>query len=107
EHFQEEKVRQALAHALDKNAIVTTVAGEFGKVVDDIFPSTHWSHNPNLPEFEYDITKAENLLEEAGYEKNNSGIYEINGEELNFVIDVPTGDKSREQSAPLIKQMWE
>lgn len=107
EHFGDVKVRQALAHAVDKQNIASSVLGEYGNVSDDIFPSSHWSHNPDLPIYEYDVEKSEQLLEEAGYEKNSKGIYEKDGKELVFTFEVPTGTKEREQSAVLLKQMWE
>lgn len=107
DHFGDVKVRQALAHAVDKENIAKSILGEYGNVSDDIFPSSHWSHNPDLPVYDYDPAKAESLLEEAGYEKNSKGIYEKDGKPLTFTFEVPTGTKEREQSAVLLKQMWE
>lgn len=107
DHFGDVKVRQALAHAIDKENIAKSILGEYGNVSDDIFPSSHWSHNPDLPVYDYDPAKAESLLEEAGYEKNSKGIYEKDGKPLTFTFEVPTGTKEREQSAVLLKQMWE
>lgn len=107
DHFKDTKVRQALAHAIDKESIVKSILGEYGQIADDIFPSSHWSHNPNLPIYDYDTSKTEKLLEEEGYSKNKNGIYEKNGKELSFMLEVPTGTKEREKSAVLLKQMWE
>lgn len=107
DHFKDVKVRQALAHAIDKKSLVASILGEYGAVADDIFPSKHWSHNPNLPIYDFDVSKSEALLEEAGYKKNSKGFFEKNGKELSFVMEVPTGTKEREKSAVLIKQMWE
>lgn len=104
EHFGNVKVRQALAHAIDKQLIVDTVLGDFGKVIDDIYPSEHWSHNPNLPQYNYDLAKADQLMQEAGYTKNSKGNYEKNGKEIGFTLEIPSGNKEREQSATLIKQ---
>ncbi|MCA0991980.1 ABC transporter substrate-binding protein [Guptibacillus hwajinpoensis] len=106
-HFDDPKVRQALAHAVDKESIVTSILGEYGNIADDIFPSKHWSHSPDLPIYDFDTAKSEQLLEEAGYEKNSEGIYERDGNELSFMMEVPTGTKEREKSAVLLKQMWE
>lgn len=105
--FKDVRVRQALAHAIDKKAIVSSILGKYGQVADDIFPSKHWSHNPDLPVYDYDKAKAEDLLEEAGYKKNSKGIYAKDGKELSFTMEVPTGTKEREKSAVLLKEMWE
>lgn len=107
DHFGDPLVRKALAHAIDKENIVTSILGEYGAVADDVFPSSHWSHNPDLPVYEFDKDKSESLLKEAGYEKNSKGIYEKDGKPLIFTFEVPTGTKEREQSAVLLKQMWE
>ncbi|WP_407270125.1 ABC transporter substrate-binding protein [Radiobacillus sp. PE A8.2] len=107
EHFGDKLVRQALAHAVDKNAIVASILGEYGTISDDVFPSKHWSHNPDLPTYEFDTATAESLLEEAGYAKNGDGIYEKDGQEISFTLEVPTGNKEREKTATLLKQMWE
>jgi peptide/nickel transport system substrate-binding protein len=107
DHFKDKKVRQALAYAVDKQSIVQSIIGEYGEVADDVFPSKHWSHNPDLPIYNFDGSKSESLLEEAGYQKNSKGIFEKDGKELSFMMEVPTGTKEREKSAVLLKQMWE
>lgn len=107
EHFQDKKVRQALAYAIDKQSIVSSILGEYGKVSFDVFPMNHWSHNPDVPQYPYDPAKAEALLQEAGYAKNGKGIYEKGGKELTFTLEVPTGKTEREKTAALIKQYFE
>jgi len=107
EFFDEVEVRQALAHAVNKQLIVQSVLGQYGAVEDDIFPSAHWSHSPNLTKYEYDPNKAMTMLENAGFVKNANGYYERDGKELTFTLEVPTGKKEREQTAVLLKQDWE
>lgn len=107
QHFQDKKVRQALAHAVDKQSIVGSILGEYGKVSFDVFPSNHWSHNPDVPQYAYDPAKAEALLQEAGYAKNGKGFYEKDGKELTFTLEVPTGKTEREKTAALLKQNFE
>lgn len=107
DHFNDPKVRQALAHAVNKEAMVASILGEYGEVADDVFPSAHWSHSPNLKVYDYDTSKSDALLKEAGYQKNSKSIYEKDGKELSFLMEVPTGTKEREKSGVLLKQMWE
>jgi peptide/nickel transport system substrate-binding protein len=107
EFFKDAKVRQALAYATDKNLIVSSVVGEYGEQSDDVFPNAHWSHNPDVTKYPYDKVKAKQLLEEAGYKLNGSGVYEKNGKELKFSLNVPTGNKEREKTSVLLKQQWE
>lgn len=107
DYFKEEKIRQALAYAVNKELIVQSIFGEYGAVEHDVFPSVHWSHSPNVTEFNYDPEKAATLLEEAGFVKNSQGYYERDGEVLSFTMQVPTGKKEREQTAVLLKQDWD
>lgn len=105
--FKDAKVRQALAHAVDKKLIVSSIIGEFGEVCDDLFPNAHWSHNPDVTKYNYDKDMAKKLLEEAGYKLNSNGIYSKDGKELKFTLEVPTGKKEREKTAVMLKQQWE
>lgn len=105
--FKDLKVRQALAYAVDKKLIISSVLGEYGEVCDDLFPNSHWSHNPDITKYEYNKDKAKQLLEEAGYKLNSNKIYEKDGKQLKFTLQVPTGKKEREKTAVLLKQQWE
>lgn len=100
------RVRQALAYALDKQTIVSTVYGETATVANDVFPDNHWSHNPDVTVYSYDPEKAKSLLEEAGYTMNDStGIYEKDGKPLHLTFDMSTSTDGR-QVAALVQQYW-
>jgi peptide/nickel transport system substrate-binding protein len=62
------RVRQAIAHAIDRQFIADK--GYFGlsKPAISPIPSTlAWAHNPRVPLFAYDPAKAQALLDEAGF----------------------------------------
>ena len=62
------RVRQALAYALDRQAMADTIgAGLSGGVADTIIPKSVFGHAEDLKHYEYDPEKAKALLEEAGY----------------------------------------
>lgn len=65
--FNEPKVRQALAHAINKRAIVEAVYYGSATIADSVLPSLSWAYNDALPPYEYNIDKAKALLAEAGY----------------------------------------
>jgi len=62
--FDDQRVRQAIAYALDINRIVAFV--EDIEPLAGPLPSTNWGHNPDLA-YVYDPGKAKELLTEAGY----------------------------------------
>ena len=103
EMFQDVRVRQAIGMCIDQKAIVDTIFGnDFGAT---IAVCTYSGGVPLELEgadletwkslFEYNPGKAEQLLQEAGYQKNASGIYEKDGKALRFVVQSPANDNNR------------
>lgn len=65
--FDNVKVRQALNLAVDKKAIIDVVYQGAGIAAKNPLPPTIWGYNDSLPESEFNIEKAKQLLAEAGY----------------------------------------
>ena len=68
EPFDDVAVRQALSHAIDKDTIIDVLLdgrGEPGSSV--VAPSNPTWHNPDITRYDYDMDRARELLEEAGY----------------------------------------
>ena len=105
--LSDHRVREALAHAIDKQTIINTVYGEGNAYVcDDVFPSNHWSHSENVTVYDYDPELSMSLLEEAGYTMNDStGIYEKDGVPLHLTYDMSSSTDGR-QVAALIQQQF-
>jgi peptide/nickel transport system substrate-binding protein len=60
------KVRRAMAHAINNQGIVEKIMKGFGTVAAQQSPEGYVGHNPDL-EPRYDVAKAKQLMEEAGY----------------------------------------
>ena len=75
-------VRQAIAHAIDKRTIVDRVEGH-ATVADTISPSANPAWMPEIPDdqkYEFDLDKANALLDEGGYEDTDGdGVREMPG----------------------------
>ena len=68
------KVRQAIAHAVNKQALVKTVWNGYAEPFVSPVPSlVKPYHNPNVQQYAYDPTLAEKLLDEAGYPRGAGG----------------------------------
>jgi peptide/nickel transport system substrate-binding protein len=68
------RVRQAVAHAIDKRFLVQQ--GYFGHgrpAISPIPSNLAWAHNPQVPVYSYDLANAQALLDEAGFPKNAQG----------------------------------
>ncbi|MEW5755461.1 MAG: ABC transporter substrate-binding protein [Pseudomonadota bacterium] len=55
-------VRQAIAHAVNRDEIIRYVFGGAARPAGAILPPTHWAGNPDLPLYEYNPDKARTLL---------------------------------------------
>lgn len=65
--FDDIRVRQAVAHAIDREALVTNLYGPLASVLHSPVPLTYWGGTDDLPRYDYDPAKARQLLAEAGY----------------------------------------
>jgi peptide/nickel transport system substrate-binding protein len=66
--FDDVRVRQAIAYAIDKKAILDSFYGGAGSVADDFLPDNmSWARPATLESYAYDPEKAKALLAEAGY----------------------------------------
>jgi peptide/nickel transport system substrate-binding protein len=78
--FGDVAVRQAIAKAIDVDAIIqAAVFGEGARMTSFIIPSS-WAYNNELPPIAYDPEAAEAMLEEAGWiDEDGDGVREAHG----------------------------
>ncbi len=65
--FDDVRVRKAIAHAIDKKAIVDAFYSGLGEPAKEFMPPSLWGYNPDIEDYAYDPAKAKELLAEAGY----------------------------------------
>ncbi|MFT4412505.1 peptide-binding protein [Fredinandcohnia humi] len=105
ERFQDKRVRQAMTHAIDKNAIVESIMNGAGQAANAPDSPLMWTYNDDVPQFDYDPEKAKALLKEAGWEDTNgNGIVDKDGKELSFSVKTNQGNKVREDIAVVLQQ---
>ncbi|MFS0868485.1 ABC transporter substrate-binding protein [Paenibacillus xylanilyticus] len=91
--FPDPKVRQAIAYAMNRQLIVDQLLKGQGELVDGMLGQNHPYYNKDIPLYSYDPEKAKALLEEAGWDFNQT---------IEFVV--PTGNKIREQASDIIAE---
>jgi peptide/nickel transport system substrate-binding protein len=60
-------LRKAIAHAIDKQDLVDIVLGGYGEIPDAWTYLESPNHHPTLPQYTYNVTKARQMLLDAGY----------------------------------------
>jgi peptide/nickel transport system substrate-binding protein len=67
EEFRDIKVRQAVAHAINREAIVEAFLGDYGQVAKTFLPPLIWGHDATMEDWAYDPALARQLLADAGF----------------------------------------
>ncbi len=71
--FKNLKVRQAVAHAIDRAALLKAVVYGYGTVTHSpVAPGLKEFHDPSPSPYAFDLKKAEALLDEAGYPRGTN-----------------------------------
>ena len=65
--FDDVRVRKAIYHAIDTDAILKGVFNNVGAKLNAPMGPKVWGYNPDLKGYSYDVAKAKELLKEAGY----------------------------------------
>ena len=75
EYLSNQKVRYAIAHAIDKKDLNDKAFFGLGRVAVGPIPSSiPWAFNENVKTYEYDPEKANKILDEAGFKKGPDGL---------------------------------
>jgi len=102
--FQDAKVRQAIALALDRQGIIAgVVKGAASPAVGDQSPLS-WAYNPALRAPARDVAAAKELLAQAGFKQGPDGVFAKAGRRLSFNLVTTAGNKTREAVANAIVQ---
>lgn len=96
------QVRQAIAHAIDRQRIVSDLLHGYGSVTETLFPPGHWARAENLPAYAFDRNKAMQLLDQAGHRDPDGP----QGPRSRFRLVFRTSaDAEANQQAEIIQQM--
>ncbi|MTK13951.1 MAG: ABC transporter substrate-binding protein [Clostridiaceae bacterium] len=92
--FKDVNVRKALNYATDKKGIVDGILLGYGEVAYSPIQLNKFN-NPNVEKYEYNLDKANALLDESGWKKGADGIREKDGQKLQFTLFARNNDDTR------------
>lgn len=105
--FQEQEVRQALLHALDRQRIIDEVlAGQALVAHSPLIPGT-WAYNDAILHYEYDPDRASALLGEARWvlPARSDGVRRKEGQRLAFTL-LTSSEPERTRVAQMLAEQW-
>ncbi|MBI5676798.1 MAG: peptide-binding protein [Nitrospirae bacterium] len=102
--FKDKRVRQAIAHAIDKNEIVDVVLFGLGSSATGPYVPNTWYYNPDVKDYEHNPALAKELLKEAGWEDTDGdGLVDKEGQPFEFTILTNMGNSLRNNTATIIQ----
>lgn len=103
EFFSDKRVRQAFSHAINKAAIVNGIYKGVAKVAEGSYHPKLWSYSANVPKYTYNVAKAKQLLDQAGWKVGSDGIRVKNGKKFSIVMLTNKGNIMREKALVAIQ----
>jgi peptide/nickel transport system substrate-binding protein len=104
--FLDDRVRQALMFALDREQAVTEIWHDHAQVADGTQPSASAAFAPSETVYRQDLDKARRLLDEAGWIPGADGVRQKDGQRLRFTLSTNGDDPVRKQVADWLIQSW-
>jgi peptide/nickel transport system substrate-binding protein len=104
--FKELPVREALYAAIDKTAIIEALYYGVNAPTETFIPKHSFYFNPNLPAHEFNLDRARQILDEAGWVSGPDGIRAKDGVRLAFSNSTTAGDPLREQAQQFLQQTF-
>jgi peptide/nickel transport system substrate-binding protein len=84
--FSDPLVRQAMYHAIDRQGIIDALFGGRAEPRISLASPLSWVFNENVPVFDYDVDRANALLDDAGWVLGDDGVRAKDGDRLEFTM---------------------
>jgi peptide/nickel transport system substrate-binding protein len=96
--LKDERVRQALACAIDRRPMLQYLWRGFARPAYSILPPESWAYNGDVPHYDYNPDRARQLLDAAGYPA-------VNGVRFHLTMKTSTEESTRLMAAVLQQQL--
>jgi len=92
------EVRQALAFATDREALIRYLLHGQARIATGILPPNHWAYEANVTQYSLDTARAEALLDAAGFPRGTNGV------RMHLMLKTSTEEQARLIGAALQEQ---
>ena len=99
--LKDKRVRQAVACAMDRQAIVDAIWRGQARVANTLLPAGHWAaaNDAEMAQYRHDVARAQQLLEQAGFPTGKDGV------RLRLTMKTSTDETTRLMAAVFQQQM--
>jgi peptide/nickel transport system substrate-binding protein len=99
--LRDKRVRQAVACAIDRQAIVDAIWRGQARLANTLLPTGHWAAatDAELAQYPHDVARAQRLLEEAGFPADKDGV------RMRLTMKTSTDETTRLMAAVLQQQL--
>lgn len=105
--FKDVKVRQALLYAIDRKSVVEAVYGKYGHVQNINQTAESWLYTEEgINTYDYDISKAADLLKQAGWTKDSSGKLTKDGQQFKFIFTAMKDNAVTDAMIPVMQDAY-
>jgi peptide/nickel transport system substrate-binding protein len=105
--FNDKKVRQAMMHGLNREAIISQIYRGTAPIASSPYPRAYGAYfDASIKPYAFDVNRAKQLLTEAGFRPGSDGVLQKDGRPLAFELMVDRGNPVREQIALFAQQSW-
>ncbi len=104
--FADLRVRRALAHAIDREQIVTSMLDGLVTTVNGPIQPLSWAYEPNVKSYPFNPALARAMLDSAGWKTGADGVRTKNGKTLAFTLITQAGFAIRENVSQVLQKQF-
>jgi peptide/nickel transport system substrate-binding protein len=102
--FSDPEVRRALTLGIDRQKIVDTLLGSYGRVASTPVPQIIWAHDRTIQPWPYDPAAARRILAAKGWKDGDGdGVLDKGGKPFAFDLETNAGNQWRNDAAVMIQ----
>lgn len=104
DYLHDKRVRQALIYGLNREQLVEVVYQGYGQVANEPIAPISWAYDPQRNnDYRFNLQKANQLLDDAGWKRGSDGIRIKDGKRLELTL-LTTGNITTDALVPIAKE---